>query len=125
MLERLIDAWHDAANDRDLAGARATVTDPVEVSGPRGRHTISASAFADWIITSGIRLRPVAAHPIDDATMVVEQEATWPDNSDPAAAATPPTVVATLFRAHGGALSTIRRFGSLSEALSAAGAETR
>ena len=124
MLEGLIHAWHEAVNNRDLAGAKATVTDLVEVSGPRGTQTITAQAFADWIIASGIRLRPLAAHPLDDTTMVIEQEATWPDNSDPAAAATPPTLVATLFRADGGAFSTIRRFESASEALSAAGHET-
>jgi hypothetical protein len=45
--------------------------------------------------------------------MVVEQEATWPQ--------TPPTTVATLFRVRDGAISAVYRFGSLDEALSAAG----
>jgi hypothetical protein len=124
MLEGLINAWHDAVNNRDLAAAQATVTDPVVVSGPRGTQTITAQAFADWIITSGIRLRPLSAHPVDDATMVVEQEATWPDSADPEATATPPTPVATLFIAREGTLSTIRRFDSLHDALRAAGSET-
>jgi hypothetical protein len=53
--------------------------------------------------------------------MVVEQEATWPDNADADAAATPPTPVATLFRVRDGALSTICRFESLDDALRAAG----
>ncbi len=121
MLDGLIDAWHDAVNNRDLAAARALVTDPVEVSGPRGTHTITADAFTNWIVTSGIRLRPLTTHPVDDTTVVVEQEATWPNHTDPEAAATPPTEVATLFQAHGEALSTIRRFASLAEALRAAG----
>jgi hypothetical protein len=124
-VEKLIRAWHDAVNNRDLTAARALVTDPVEVTGPRGTHTITAQAFADWIVASGIRLRPVSAHPVNDTTVVIEQEATWPDHADPEAAATPPTPAATLFRARGGALSTIRRFGSLPEALHAAGAEPR
>lgn len=120
MLEDLINAWHDAVNGRDLAAARAVVTDPVEVSGPRGTAVIPAGAFADWIVESGIRLRPLAVHPVDDVTVVVEQEATWPGNADPEAAATPPTPVATLFRARDGALGTIRRFESPADALRAA-----
>lgn len=120
MVEELINAWHDAVNNRDLTAARATVTDPVEVSGPRGTHSITAEAFADWIITSGIRLRPLSAHTIDETTVVVEQEATWPDNADAQAAATPPTRLATLFESRDGALSTIRRFDSLELALRAA-----
>jgi hypothetical protein len=119
MFETLINAWHDAVNNRDLAAAEATVTDPVEVSGPRGTHTITAREFADWIIKSGIRLRPLSAHPVDDVTMVIEQEATWPDNADPDAAATPSTPVATLFKIRDGGLATIRRFDSLHDALRA------
>jgi len=121
MLEELINAWHEAVNSRDLAAAQATVTDPVEVSGPRGTHSITARAFADWIITSGIRLRPLSTHPVDDVTMVIEQEATWPNDADGENGATRPTLVATLFKAHDGALSTIRRFDSLHDALHAAG----
>jgi Domain of unknown function (DUF4440) len=123
-LESLITAWHDAVNSRDLAAAQALVTDPVEVSGPRGAHSITAQAFADWIIASGIRLRPLSARPVDDVTMVIEQEATWPDNPDAEAVATPPTRVATLFKVYDGTLCTIRRFESLHAALRAASNET-
>jgi len=119
-MHTLIAAWHDAVNNRDLTAALATVTDPVEVSGPRGTHTITAEAFAGWIIGSGIRLRPLSTHPAGKATTVVEQEATWPGNADPQAAATPPTRVATVFTVGDGALSSIRRFDSLEAALSAA-----
>ncbi len=120
MLKPLINAWHDAVNNRDLPAAEATVTDPVEVSGPRGTHTITAREFSDWIIRSGIRLRPLSAHPVDDVTVVIEQEATWPDSADADAAATPSTPVATLFKIRDGRLATIRRFGSLPDALRAA-----
>jgi hypothetical protein len=112
MLEDLINAWHDAVNRRDLAAARALVTDPVDVSGPRGAQRITAEAFAAWIVESGIRLRPLSAHPVDAATMVVEQEATWPDRPEPAS-------VATLFRARDGAISTVYRFDALHDALRA------
>jgi hypothetical protein len=113
MLEELINAWHDAVNRADLAAARALVTDPVEVAGPRGAQRITADAFAAWIVESGIRLRPVSAHPVDADTMVVEQEATWP-------AATAPTPVATLFRVRDGAITTVLRFDALHDALRAA-----
>jgi hypothetical protein len=114
MLEDLINAWHDAVNRRDLPAARALVTDPVDVSGPRGTQSISAEAFTEWIVESGIRLRPVSAHPVDEHTMVVEQEATWPQTPDPSA-------VATLFRSRDGAISTVYRFEALHDALRAAG----
>jgi hypothetical protein len=123
MLENLINAWHDAVNRRDLAAALAVVTDPVEVSGPRGEQRITARDFADWIVTSGIRLRPVSAHPVDELTMVVEQEATWPDNAD-ADTVGPPVAVATLFKVRDGAISTARRFDSLHDALRVATAGT-
>jgi hypothetical protein len=112
MLEDAVNAWHVAVNSRDLTAARAAVTDPVDVAGPRGAQSISAEAFVEWILASGIRLRPLSAHPVDAATMVVEQEATWPD--------APPRRVATLFRSRDGAISTAHRFDSLHEALEAA-----
>jgi hypothetical protein len=120
MLEDAITAWHDAVNRRDLAAARAAVSDPVAVGGPRQEQHITAAAFADWFIASGIRLRPLSAHPVVETTMVVEQEASWPDHPDAAAAATPATRVATLFRVHDGVVSTAHRFGSLHDALRAA-----
>jgi hypothetical protein len=119
-LEGLVTAWHHAVNTRDLAAAQAIVADPVQVSGPRGAQTITAQAFADWIIRSGIRLRPLSAHRVDEATMVVEQEATWPADPGTATATTSPTLVVTLFRVRDGAISTVRRFESLHDALDAA-----
>ncbi|BBH67734.1 hypothetical protein ACTI_44190 [Actinoplanes sp. OR16] len=113
MLNPAITAWHDAVNDRDLDAARATVTDPVEVSGPRGTQSISAHAFTDWILRSGIRLRPLTAHPAGVDAVVVEQDATWPEAEVPAR-------VATLFRVHDGRVSAVHRFDSLEEALAAA-----
>jgi hypothetical protein len=123
MLEEAVNAWHDAVNSRDLTAARAAVTDPVDVAGPRGTQRISAGAFVEWIRTSGIRLRPLSAHPVDETTVVIEQEATWPDNPNTGTAAAAPTTVATLFRVRDGAVSTVHRFDSLHDALRAAGSE--
>lgn len=113
-LETVIEAWHDAVNRRDRPAARAAVTDPVDVSGPRGAGPIPADDFAGWVTGSGITLRPVSWHPVDAATMVVEQEATWPGTEDG------PVRVATLFRVTGGAVSLAHRFADLDEALRAA-----
>ena len=113
MIEKAIIAWHAAVNDRDLAAARAAVSDPVDVSGPRGSGPAPAAEFADWIVRSGIRLRPVSWHTVADDIVVVAQEATWPDDPDPAA-------VATVFRVRDGVVSLVHRFGSLDEAQGAA-----
>jgi hypothetical protein len=110
MLPEVISAWHDAVNRRDLDAARRTVTDPVDVRGPRGAGPISADAFTEWILSSGITLEPVAAHPVDATTVVVEQDATWPQS-------TAATRVATVFQIRDGAVSRIHRFDSLAEAL--------
>jgi hypothetical protein len=115
MLEEAVNAWHAAVNGRDLTAARAAVTDPVDVAGPRGTQRISADAFVEWILASGIRLRPLSAHPVDESTMVVEQEATWPTGAAR-------TMVATLFRVRDGTVSTVHRFDSLHDALRAASA---
>ncbi|WP_433208503.1 hypothetical protein ACQP00_43375 [Dactylosporangium sp. CS-047395] len=112
MLEDAINAWHDAVNRRDLEAAQAAVTDPVDVSGPRGAGPIPAAAFAGWIIRSGIRLSPISYHPAGPGSMVVEQEASW-DGGEPAQ-------VATLFRVRDGRIALAHRFASLHEALAAA-----
>jgi hypothetical protein len=112
MVEDAINAWHDAVNRRDLDAARAAVTDPVDVSGPRGAGPVAAAEFAGWITRSGITLRPVSWHPAGPDSMVVEQEASWDGGS--------PAHVATLFRVRGGLVAMAHRFDSLDAALSAA-----
>jgi len=116
MLEDAIIAWHAAVNNRDSAAAREAVTDPVDVSGPRGAGPISAAEFVTWVFDSGIRLRPVSWHPVTADTMVVEQEATWPADE----AVTAPTKVATIFRVRDGAVTLAHRFADLDTALRAA-----
>ncbi|WP_433049143.1 nuclear transport factor 2 family protein [Dactylosporangium sp. CS-033363] len=113
MVEEAINAWHDAVNRRDLDAAQAAVTDPVDVSGPRGAGPIPAADFAGWIIRSGIRLSPLSYHPAGPGAMVVEQDARWNDDGEPAR-------VATLFRVRDGRIALAHRFASLHEALAAA-----
>ncbi|MEU7872829.1 nuclear transport factor 2 family protein [Dactylosporangium sp. NPDC049140] len=111
MVEDAINAWHDAVNRRDPDAARAAVTDPVDVSGPRGSGPVPAGDFAAWITRSGIALRPVSWHPAGPDGLVVEQEATWDGGA--------PARVATLFRVRDGRVALAHRFDSLYEALAA------
>ncbi|GAA3757506.1 hypothetical protein GCM10022225_48450 [Plantactinospora mayteni] len=120
MLEEVVSRWHAAVNQRDLPAARAAVTDPVDVTGPRGTGPISADAFTQWIVDSGIALHPVSWHPVDADTIVVEQDATWPDPTAADAARTAPTRVATLFRVRDRAVAVVHRYEDLHAALRAA-----
>ncbi|GAB3969701.1 nuclear transport factor 2 family protein [Plantactinospora veratri] len=120
MLEEVVSRWHAAVNQRDLSAARAAVTDPVDVSGPRGTGPIPADAFVEWIVGSGIALHPVSWHPVDSDTIVVEQDATWPDPTAADAGRTAPTRVATLFRVRDGAVTLAHRHDDLHAALHAA-----
>lgn len=113
MLPDAVQLWHDAVNRRDLAAARRAVTDPVDVRGPQGAGPISAAAFTDWILASGVALEPVAVHPVDARTVVVEQDATWPTSTGPAR-------VATLFQVRDGVVALVHRYDSTAAALEAA-----
>lgn len=105
-----IASWHDAVNLADLDLARAIVTDPIVVNGPRGAGPITPDGFASWITSSGILLQPRSYHPISDRVIVVEQDAIWPHD-------TAPQRVATVFRATAGKVSAALRFPTLHEAL--------
>lgn len=110
MNETLVLNWHDAINTADLERARELVSDPIVVTGPKGSGAISADDFTAWVTRSGIRLQPVNWHPVSDAIVVVEQDATWPE-------APTPVRVATVFRVSGGRVSAALRFPNLEEAL--------
>ena len=110
MNDDLLQRWHDAVNAADRDGVRDVVADLVVVSGPKGAGAITADAFAEWVIRSGIQLRPVALHPLSDRVTVVEQMATWPEGGEPRA-------VATMFRHSGNRVSAALRFTDLAQAL--------
>lgn len=63
----------------------------------------------------GIHLEPVAWHPVDETTVVVEQDATWRGQGEtkPGAA---PARVATLFRTGAGRVTAALRFDSVQAA---------
>lgn len=109
-LEEAINEWHDAVNSGDLRRSAAAVGDPVVVLGPRGAGSISPEQFAEWVQRSGVRLVPRSWHPVSGRLMVVEQDATWPQNQTPAR-------VATLFRVAGAKVTASLRLADLRAAL--------
>lgn len=108
--EVAVASWHDAVNSADLDRARAVVTNPIVVNGPQGAGPVTPDGFADWISRSGIALQPRSYHPISDHLLVVEQDATWPQDRVPKR-------VATVFRATEDRVSAALRFDTLHEAL--------
>jgi hypothetical protein len=107
--ERAIVGWHQAVNGGDSSSA---VADPIIVNGPRGAGPLTPAGFNDWVLRSGIALRPRSYHPVSDRIMVVEQDARWPESP----AWTP---IATVFRVSpdGSRVSAALRFPDLPEAL--------
>ena len=110
MLEQAINEWHAVVNAGDLGEAASAVGDPIVVLGPKGAGPITSEEFAAWVERSGIRLVPRSWHPISDRLMVVEQDATWPENPKP-------TCVATVFRVTGSKVTAALRLPDLRSAL--------
>lgn len=108
--EAAINEWHEAVNSGDLERAAKAVSDPIVVLGPKGAGPITPELFAGWVARSGIRLVPRSWHPISERLMVVEEDATWPENQAP-------TRVATVFRVTGSKVSAALRLPDLRSAL--------
>ncbi|MCA9879380.1 MAG: nuclear transport factor 2 family protein [Thermomicrobiales bacterium] len=106
----VVQQWHEAVNAADVDRVRRLVADQVVVNGPRGSGAISRDAFADWVIRSGIHLRPVEWRPVSSGVIVVGQQATWPAAPESAS-------VATMFRVTGDHISAALRFPDLEQAL--------
>lgn len=109
-LEQAISEWHAGVNAGDLRRSAAAVGDPVVVLGPKGAGPITPDQFADWVERSGIRLVPRSWHPISERLMVVEEDATWPENRTP-------TRVATVFRVADAKVTAALRLPDLRSAL--------
>ncbi len=109
-MEAAINEWHASVNDGDLERSAKAVGDPIVVLDPKGAGPITPEQFAAWVERSGIRLVPRSWHPISDRLMVVEEDATWPENKAP-------TRVATVFRVTGEKVSAALRLPDLKAAL--------
>lgn len=110
LLEHAINDWHAGVNAGDLRRSAAAVGDPIVVLGPKGAGPISPDQFAEWVQRSGIQLAPRSWHPISERLMVVEEDATWPENQKP-------TRVATVFRVADGKVTAALRLPDLRSAL--------
>lgn len=109
-LEEAISEWHASVNTGDLRRSAQAVGDPIVVLGPKGAGPITPLQFAEWVERSGITLTPHSWHPVSERLMVVEQQATWPESTNP-------TPVATVFRASGGKVTAALRLPTLQAAL--------
>jgi hypothetical protein len=109
-------AWHEAVNRGDADALVALSDDEIEVGGPRGLARGSAVLRA-WLSRAGIQLDPQRwfASPTE---LVVEQLATWRSADG---AITDPEFLASSFTVESGRVMGTVRYGSLDEALAAAG----
>lgn len=109
-LEAAVNEWHASVNAGDLQRSVRTVGDPVVVLGPKGAGPITPAQFAEWVERSGIKLIPRSWHPVSERLIVVEEDATWPESTEP-------TRVATVFRSSRGKVTAALRLPDLEAAL--------
>jgi SnoaL-like domain len=116
----IVRAWHEAVNRGDADALVALSNDDIEVGGPRGSARGSA-VLRDWLGRAGIRLEPRRwfASPSE---LVVEQVATWQSVES---TVTDPEFIASSFIVENGLVRRTVRYGSLDEALAAAGLAPR
>src|SRR5215207_9510134 len=112
----VVRAWHEALNRGDADGLVALCDDEIEVGGPRGSDRGSA-VLRDWLGRAGIQLEPRRwfASPTE---LVVEQVATWQSPDD---TVSDPQIIASSFTVENALVMRTVRYGSLMEALAAAG----
>jgi hypothetical protein len=107
MAWKLVEAWHDAVNQRDDVRLRGLTTPEVSLGGPRGGQG-GQDALVDWVSRSGITMVPLHRIAVGDRFAVV-QEARWPGD---------PEVhqVVTVFAFQNERISSIDRFATLEAA---------
>ena len=112
----IVRAWHEAVNRGDADALVALSDDDIEVGGPRGSARGSV-VLRDWLARAGIRLEPQRwfASPSE---LVVEQVATWQSPDD---TVTEPQIIASSFTVENALVTRTVRYGSLMDALAAAG----
>jgi quercetin dioxygenase-like cupin family protein len=115
-----VQAWHDALNGGDLDRLVSLMHDDVAFGGPRGEGR-GAHEVRGWAERSGIRLEPDRWFVKDD-WVVVAQRARWLDPES--GGLTSPDAIASAFEIADGKVQRVVRYGSLPEALAAAGMDT-
>ena len=109
-------AWHDAVNRGDADAVVTLSDDDIEVGGPRGSAR-GSSVLRDWLGRAGIRLEPRRWF-ASQTELVVEQAATW---QSPDGTVTDPEIIASSFTVENALVKRTVRYGSLMDALAAAG----
>ena len=112
----ILRAWHEAVNRGDADALEALSDADIEVGGPRGTARGSA-VLRDWLARTGIQLEPRRWF-ASSSELVVEQVATW---QTPDGTVTDPQTIASSFVVGDGLVRRVIRYGSLMEALAAAG----
>jgi ketosteroid isomerase-like protein len=114
---RVVEAWNEALNARDVERLVAMSCPDVEVGGPRGMGR-GAGLLREWVTRANIRLEPRRVFH-DGETVVVEGEAEWrsPETGEVIGAGT----VGFVFVVRDGRVASIVRYDDLAGALSAAG----
>jgi hypothetical protein len=113
----VVQAWQEAANARDIARLLALSDENIEVVGPRGAGH-GHGLLREWLARAGLHLDPLRVFGRGD-TVVVEQRAVWRsiETGDLAGQQD----VASVFVVAGDRVARLARYGSLAEALQAAG----
>lgn len=106
-------AWHEAINAGDIDLALAVSAPGIVVGGPKG-DAHGHAILAEWIRHAGIRLDPIAIHPVGES-IIVEELAIWEGNPETSAEAAP-IEVASVFTMLDGLVASVHRFDSLDEA---------
>ena len=72
---RIVEAWHEALNSRDIDRLVSLSHKDIEIGGPRGTAR-GTKVLQEWVDRANIRLLPLRVFYQDD-TLVVQQAAEW------------------------------------------------
>ena len=114
----IVEAWQDAVNARDSARLLDLSASEIEVVGPRGSG-FGHQVLQEWLGRAGLTLTTLRAFARGDL-IVLEQKAIWgaADTGD----STGDTILASTFHVDSqGRVARFVRYGTLGEALAAAG----
>ena len=113
----IIRDWHAALAAGDVDRVLALSADDIRIRGPRG-DAVGHTALRQWAKRSGIKLSPIAWHPIPSG-YIVEAEARWStsvSDGDPSILGEPALQVATVFEVSDGRVRQVARFDTLDQA---------
>ncbi len=111
----VLEAWHSAVNDGDIATAVGWCAEDVAVQGPRGighGHDVMRS----WLTRSGIKLQPQGEFAEVDGRVVVAELARWTvADAPPGAPSGDPVETWCAYTVADGLITSVARYESESE----------